>query len=225
MCLNPFHSFLKTIVYALGGRIHFPKDCIGEALAMEEGQEFVNFRQVIVDPNQDQPAKPGATFRVRFHVAHMSAKQNKLFLLLPIPLFVGLPGFRSKLWMLNETNGDFQGVYEWDTVQDAEKYAVSFAMKFMTMRSVPGSVSYEIIPKQTNCTCQPTLRQMNPCTFMKQLQPWKGNLYWQLSEQELVIREYISWPGDWTINLVVCNNRARYDPVRDEFVTMVPENS
>lgn len=117
---------------------------------MEDGQEFVIFRQVLVEPSQDQPEKPGAILRVRFHVANMSPKQNKLFSLLPMPFFIGLPGFRSKLWMLNETTGDFQGVYEWDTVQDAENYASSFAMKFMRIRPVPGSVSYKIIPKQTD---------------------------------------------------------------------------
>ena len=94
-----------------------------------------------MDPSQDQPQNAGATFRVRFQVAHMSAKQNKLFSLLPIPFFIGLPGFRSKLWTLNEASGVSQGIYQWDTVQDATNYAHSFAMKFMAMRPVPGSIS------------------------------------------------------------------------------------
>lgn len=144
---NPFLSFLNTLVYALRGRLHFPKGRIGEVLTMEDGQEFTIFREVIVDPSQTQPNELGATFRVRFHVAHMSPMLNKLFSLLPIPFFVGLPGFRSKIWTLNEATGDFQGIYEWDTLQDAENYAKSFAMKFMTLRSVRGSISHEIIPK------------------------------------------------------------------------------
>ena len=148
MRLNPFLSLLKTLGYALSGRLHFPRKRIGEVLTMKDGQEFVIFRQVIVDPGQVQPEKPGAVFRVRFQVAHMSPKLNKIFSLLPIPFFIGLPGFRSKLWMLNNADGGFQGIYEWDTVQDAEKYAGSFAMKFMAVRAVPGSVSCEIIPEQ-----------------------------------------------------------------------------
>ena len=80
----------------------------------------------------------------------MSPRQNKLFSLLPVPFFVGLPGFRSKLWMLNEASGDFQGIYEWDSVEHAKNYADSFAMKFMTMRSARGSVSYMILTKQDN---------------------------------------------------------------------------
>ena len=150
MRINPFLSLLKTLSYALTGRLHFPRKRIGEVITMEDEQDFVIFRQVIVDPSQGQPEEPGATFRVRFHVTHMSARQNKLFSLLPIPFFAGLPGFRSKLWMLNEASGDFQGIYEWDSVEHAKNYANSFAMKFMTMRSARGSISYEIIPKQPN---------------------------------------------------------------------------
>ena len=147
MRLNPLVAFYKTISYLIQGRLHFPGKRIGEVLAMEDGPEFTIFRQAIVDPSHDQPADPGAIFIVRFHVAKMSPKQNKLFSLLPIPFFIGLPGFRSKLWMLNETNGDNQGIYEWDTFQDAQNYANSFAMKFMRKRSLPGSISHEIISK------------------------------------------------------------------------------
>jgi hypothetical protein len=77
----------------------------------------------------------------------MTTAQNKRFSLLPIPFFIGLPGFRSKLWMADVATGDCQGLYEWDTVQDAETYAHSFAMKFMMMRSVPGSVSWTVTPQ------------------------------------------------------------------------------
>ena len=150
MRLNPFPSFLRTLGYVIGGRLHFSQGRIGEVVTMEDGQEFVIFRQAIVDLSQNQPEEPGATLRVRFHVARMSPKQNKLFSLLPIPFFVGLPGFRSKLWMLNEASGDCQGIYEWDTVEDVKNYASSFAMKFMTIRSVPGSVSYKITPESIN---------------------------------------------------------------------------
>ena len=149
MRLNPFLSLLRILGYILKGRLHFPKNRIGEHITTEDEQEFIIFRQAIVDPRQGQAEKPGAVFRVRFHVAHMSPKQNKLFSLLPIPFFIGLPGFRAKLWMVNEASGDSQGIYQWDTVHDAENYAHSFAVKFMTMRSVPGSVSYKITPYES----------------------------------------------------------------------------
>ena len=66
---------------------------------------------------------------------------SSFFLLLVSPFMVS--GFLTRLVAV-------MGIYEWDTVQEAENYASSFAMKFMTMRSVSGSVSCEIIPKQVS---------------------------------------------------------------------------
>jgi hypothetical protein len=139
-----FLSFLKTLWYFLGGRLHFPKGRIGEVIKDEDGQEFVIFRQVFVDPAQDQPKRPAVTLRARFQFSRGSTKQNKLLSRIPIPFILGLPGFRSKTWTLNEPNGYFQGIYEWDTVRDAEIYKKSFAIKLMTKRAALGSITFEI---------------------------------------------------------------------------------
>lgn len=150
MKLNPLHSVVNTLRYALSGRLHFPGVRVGESFIMDDGRSFVIFRQAMVDPRPGQPERPGAVFIVRFHLANMSPRLNKVFSLLPIPFFIGLPGFRSKLWTMDEGNGDFQGIYEWDTVQDAENYACSFAMKFMARRSLPRSISFQIRPNEEN---------------------------------------------------------------------------
>jgi len=76
----------------------------------------------------------------------MALVQNIRFSWLPIPFFMGLPGFRTKLWGYIREAADFQGIYEWASVGDAEDYVHSFAVRFMTGRSVPGSVSHRIIP-------------------------------------------------------------------------------
>ena len=144
MSARPFHSLLKTIGYIIKGRLHFPRHRIGESVTMEDGDNFTIFRHVVVSPSSNQGEPPHAVFRVRFRIENMSPQQNKRFSLIPIPFFIGLPGFRSKLWMTNETTGFNQGVYEWNTIQDAHNYANSFAMKFMEKRSVPGSISYQI---------------------------------------------------------------------------------
>jgi hypothetical protein len=101
---------------------------------------------VQIDPRPGQPQMPGAVFRPRFHVKGMSTRMNILFSWIPVWFILGLPGFRSKLWLVNPQNGDFSGYYEWDTVQDAENYGSSFAAGFMTRRSIPGSVSFKVIP-------------------------------------------------------------------------------
>jgi len=142
--MTPFLSFLKTHWYLITGRLHFPRERIGETFKLGDDQVFSIFRQVIVDPPNGQQGKPEALFRVRFRIANMTSEQNKCFSVLPIPFFVGLPGFRSKLWMFNQTTGEFQGVYKWDTVVDAQNYANSFAMKFMARRAVSGSIYKEV---------------------------------------------------------------------------------
>ncbi|MBT3339023.1 MAG: hypothetical protein HN855_08265 [Anaerolineae bacterium] len=142
--MNPLLSFLKTHWYLLTGRLHFPKERVGESFALEDFQEFTIFRQVIVDPPEGELPKPSALFRVRFRVANMSPEQNKYFSILPIPFFIGLPGFRSKLWMHDHVTGESQGVYHWDTLEDAQNYVNSFAMKFMNRRAVAGSIFHEV---------------------------------------------------------------------------------
>jgi hypothetical protein len=140
-------ALLNTIGNGIAGRVHFPRNRMGEVMTMDDGQRFQIFRQAIVDNKKGKQTIPGARFIVRFHLANMSPKMNKPFSLIPMLFCIGVPGFMTKLWTLNVVNGDFQGVYEFETVKDAEAYAGSFAIRFMRGRSVPGSVSYKIIPR------------------------------------------------------------------------------
>jgi hypothetical protein len=52
--------------------------------------------------------------------------------------------------MYNPESGDSSGYYEWDTVEDAENYSRSFAAGFMARRSVPGSVSFNVLPQEAS---------------------------------------------------------------------------
>src|SRR5262245_61621511 len=139
MNLHSLRSFWRAVGYAVNGRLRFPRDQRGAVFTAANGQRFTVFRYVVVDSGPGQPEECGAVLICRFHVAGMSVKHNIWFSLLPIPFYVGLPGFRSKRWMVDEATGDFAGYYEWDTVQNAEDYGHSFATRFMSRRSVPGS--------------------------------------------------------------------------------------
>ncbi|MFC2006058.1 hypothetical protein ACFLVG_03770 [Chloroflexota bacterium] len=143
-------SLMKTLWYVATGRLHFARSRIGKLITMEDGQEYTVFRQVIVDSKRRQSAKPGAILIVSFDFAHGSPKQNKLLSLIPIPFIAGLPGFRSKTWALQQDSGGFQGIYEFDTIQNAETYQKSFAIKLMAKRAIPGSITFQIIPQQAN---------------------------------------------------------------------------
>ena len=82
----------------------------------------------------------GALFDVRFHFAKFSTHTNIRLSLIPILFIVAQPGFRSKTWMLSEKSGTFRGVYEWDTVEDAENYWDSFPMRMMRKRAAADSL-------------------------------------------------------------------------------------
>jgi hypothetical protein len=140
---NPLSSIIHTIGFIFTGRLHFPTQRIGETVIDEKGQEFTIFREVIVDPTKEQPEKPGAVLILHFKVTNMSPKQNQIYSALPLPLYIGNPGFRSKIFSIN--GQDCQSIYEWDTVKDAENYVNSIALKTILRRSVPGSVTYKII--------------------------------------------------------------------------------
>lgn len=131
-------------------RVHFPKNRIGDII--KEDDEFLIFRQVIVDPLPNQPIKPLANFKVCFHFANFSINTNKLLSLIPIPFIIAQPGFRSKTWIIGQKTGLFQGFYEWDTLEDAEKYWTSFPLRLMKRRAVPDSLTYSITAINNSAT-------------------------------------------------------------------------
>lgn len=143
---GPLSSIVRAIHLLIQGRIDFPKDHLGDIIG--EGEEFEIFRHMTLDPGKDQPEKPEAIFKVRFRFASMSPEMNKRTSLIPIPFIVAQPGFRSKMWALSRETGEFQGIYEWDTVASAENYWTSFPMKLMKRRAVPKSLAYEIEGKK-----------------------------------------------------------------------------
>lgn len=143
--LSPAGSLIKTLKNWVSGNISFPKKYNGRTLVMKDGEEYKVFRHITIKSRNDEVKEP-SVFIVQFKLKKMSVAINRLFSLLPIPMFVGLPGFKAKFWMCNEKTGVNQGIYQWDSVKDAEAYSKSFAVRFMTKRSVEGSVKYKIIP-------------------------------------------------------------------------------
>lgn len=145
MSFNPLYSIFNTINLLLRRKIHFPKEKIGKVIVTEDGQEFTIFREVIIDKKIDK----SAVFKVKFLLSGMKPENNIRFSWLPVPFFIGLQGFQAKVWTLNYENNYFQGIYQWKNEKYAKKYSKSFAYRFMSSRSVQGTVSFEIIPNST----------------------------------------------------------------------------
>jgi hypothetical protein len=101
---------------------------------------------VTLDVSKRNSEDTPAVFIVRFKFAKLSQKANRITSLIPIPLIVGFPGFRDKIWMVNEETGYWQGVYQWESEKAVEDYQKSFVLSIMNKRSIQESLSYTILP-------------------------------------------------------------------------------
>ena len=146
MKTSPFRIFFRAVVLGLGGRLGFPRALCGRVLTMADGAKFTVFRQAVIKSGAGHSTGPGAVFRISFHFIGGSPGLNQRLSLIPIPLIVGFPGFRTKIWTLNEDTGAFQGIYEWSSTEAAADYAESLAIRLMKKRAVADSVHQEIIP-------------------------------------------------------------------------------
>ena len=135
---------LVASVLALLGRLRLRDQFVGRMILMENGRRFRVFRHLSRRTNSDGAP---AVLVVRFRFKRFSQGLNRLLSLVPVPLIGGFPGFREKLWMVDEETGDWQGVYEWETAEAVELYRRSFVLGVMNRRADPETISYTMIPQ------------------------------------------------------------------------------
>ena len=141
-----FITFANTFTFnLLYGRIHFPKMNVGEYLTMEDGKTFRVLRRLQI-AGKDKSTEGFAVFKVKFKFNNLSLSTNKRLSMIPAPFLVGMEGFKEKYWTFDDETGYFQGIYQWKTKEQAEKYPQSFIFKVMVKRSAEGTLDYQIIP-------------------------------------------------------------------------------
>lgn len=87
---------------------------------MEDGKIFSVFRHVeIIDKKLKEPE---AAFITRFKPAKMGIRTNILFSNIPMMVLLGFKGLRQKYWCVDYDSGLCQGIYEWQTLEDAKNY-------------------------------------------------------------------------------------------------------
>jgi hypothetical protein len=104
------------------GRVHLPTRHVGRRLRFADGTSAVVYRETVVD--RDQPDEP-CVLVVEFRLRGVRGWGHRFFRwesLFNTALFVGFPGFVSKLWLAHDANGFYRGLYEWDGVDRAESY-------------------------------------------------------------------------------------------------------
>lgn len=107
---------------------------------MENGEEYQIFRHIkSVHQNNDHG---GSVFIVSFKFAGLSFKANKFVSQFPMLLITGFPGFQTKIYAVNEENGYWLGMYQWESKRALEEYKKSSVLKVMNRRAMDGSVKY-----------------------------------------------------------------------------------
>jgi hypothetical protein len=126
-------------------RVRLPRTHIGQRLRFADGSASRVYRETVVHrPPPSDPAVLVVGFRLRF----VRGRGHQLFRresLLNTPLFVGFPGFVSKLWLANDEHGVYRGLYQWDGAEQAEQYARAL-WRVLTLVSVRGSIHYRVLP-------------------------------------------------------------------------------
>lgn len=141
---NPLFGILRTIYLFLSRQVQFENSVVGEKITMADGKSFTIFRRVEIGKLTANRIDPQSLFIIRF-TPKTDIKANIRLSRIMLFIFMGFKGFCSKYWCVDENTGECQGIYEWAKIEDAERYSRSIAIRNMTKRSKPGSISYQIL--------------------------------------------------------------------------------
>lgn len=142
-----FRCAVSTVGLLARRRIHLPRGNVGMRLRFADGTSARVYRETVVDGTPKDPCALLVEFRlwawaVRGQRTHAIFRRESL---LNTPLFVGFPGFVSKLWLASDEHGVYRGVYEWDGPERAEHYARSLWREH-ALGCEPGSIHYRVLP-------------------------------------------------------------------------------
>lgn len=154
-----------TALLLVRRRIHLPTGHVGMWLHFADGTSARVYRETVMDAAE--PADP-CVLVVAFRLRGIRGRGHTAFRresLLNTPLFVGFPGFVSKLWLAHDAHGVYRGLYEWDGPARAEAYARAL-WRVLALVSVPGSINYQVLPglRRDDLLADPTVRQQTAPT-------------------------------------------------------------
>lgn len=127
-------------------RVHLPRHHVGLTMQFADDTEARVYREtVLAGPPPADPCVLVVEFRLRGIHGSLGHAGFRAESILNTPLFVGFPGFLSKLWLANDTHGTYRGFYEWDGPLAAEHYARSL-WRVLELVSERGSIGYHVLP-------------------------------------------------------------------------------
>ena len=149
---------VRTAALLSRREIRQPTTRVGQALRFRDGSTGRVYRETVVEPADVRaPAVLVVAFRLRW-VRGWGHAVFRAESLLNTPLFVGFPGFVSKLWLAHDENGVYRGFYEWNDARLADAY-VRALWWVLALVSVGGSIHYVVLPglRRDDVLADPTM--------------------------------------------------------------------
>ena len=144
--------------------VHQPRGNVGRVVLFADGTTGRVYRETAVD----RPAADPCVLVVSFRLRLVRGRLHPLFRIesiLNTPLFVGFPGFVSKLWLAHDSHGLYRGLYEWDGADRADGYARSL-WRVLQLVSEKGSIDYRVLPglRRDDVLAEPAVLDGNAST-------------------------------------------------------------
>ncbi len=142
-------SAARAARHLFDGRVRFPRDRLDDVLELPDGNTFVVYRETALRPTTAQSGD-GVVLVFRMQVTEPEAGETLRDILfdplanVATPFFVGMPGFRRKLWLAGERPGEFLELYEWATRADADRF-VAVLESLLAPFDFAGSASFEVV--------------------------------------------------------------------------------
>jgi len=134
-----------TAVLLARHQIHLPRTQVGRRVSFGDGTTAVVYRDTVVDA---AAAPDPCVLVVEFRLRGVRGRGHRLFRaesILNTPLFVGFPGFRTKLWFAHDDHDVYRGLYEWDGADQAAGYARALWW-VLALVSHRASIDYRVVP-------------------------------------------------------------------------------
>jgi hypothetical protein len=126
------------------GQLLWPRDNVGRIVRFADGTSARVYRETVVAGAPRDPCFLAVSFRLRL-VRGRGHAWFRAESILNTPLFVGFPGFTSKLWLANDIRGIYRGLYEWDGASQAEQYARSL-WRVLELGCEERSIDFRVFP-------------------------------------------------------------------------------
>jgi hypothetical protein len=121
---------------------------------MTDGETFIVYRETALQSTHTSTSDDGVVLVFRMEVPGREAGETLREVLfdpfanVATPFFAGMPGFERKLWLAGERPGEFLELYEWATIEDANRF-VDALESLLEPFDFAGTASFEIVEDDT----------------------------------------------------------------------------